>query len=229
MRLFFLFLLIVNGLFALWIYFQPQKQAASVPPLPAGIAAIELLHPPAVEPMPAAADEPSEKEIPAVPVVEKTVSEQPRCYTLGPFADQADADTARRELEELADRVTLRKRAEREVHRYWVYIPSLGSRAQAIEVSKTLARNDIKDYYIVRSGDNNNAISLGHFREKKHADRRIRLLESLGFEVNKEQIYRQYDLFWLDFRLAASHSLEPINALASGTEGVARLERSCEP
>lgn len=229
MRLFFLFLLIVNGLFALWIYSQPQKQAASLPPLPAGMAAIELLHPAAVEPMPSPANDPSDEEMPAVPVAEKVVSEQPRCYTLGPFADQADADSVRRELEELADRVALRKRAEREVHRYWIYIPSLGSRTQAIEVSKSLARNNIKDYYIVRSGDNNNAISLGHFREKKHADRRIRLLESLGFEVNKEQIYRQYDLFWLDFRLAASRSLEPVNALASGTEGVARLERSCEP
>ena len=158
------------------------------------------------------------------PEKEKTL----RCYTLGPFSEEAALQDLKKHLSEQVDDLKVRRREEREAHRYWVYLPPLQNRQQAIATSKALARQKVKDYYIVRSGENNNAISLGHFREKVHADRRLKKLGKLGFDVDMKVIYRQYSLFWLDYSVASAEYAPDALIEPYLVNGAARLDRECE-
>lgn len=231
MRIFFVFLLLVNLLFAVWIYTQPSKQPAAVQALPAGLKSVELLHSQATMSSVDTEVETPDMVEPArpSPVEVEPAPEQMSCYTLGPFEEQQQVEQVKRDLAEQTRNIDIRRRAERQVHRYWVFIPPQANRQQAIEVSKALARSNIKDYYIVASGDNNNAVSLGHFREKTHADRRMQRVADLGFEVEKRLIYREYDLFWLDFSLAPGVDSAAIAGIWRDQEGVALLDRDCKP
>lgn len=228
MRLLFLFLLIVNLLFGAWIYTQPEKQAAAIPPLPSGLDRVLLLQAKAPsEPLSSMQVDPSTSADPEPKAVPTDQQEGPFCYTLGPFNDESAIADIKQQLSEKLSDMHVRRREERERHRYWVYIPSLGSRAQAAEVSKALAGKHIKDYYIVRSGEDNNSISLGHFKEKKHADWRLKQLKKLGFDVQMEVIYRQYNLYWLDYRVDSPIPDEESPVAAYLGDGVSRLDRDC--
>ena len=227
MRIFFLFLLIINLLFAGWQYTQPDKRLAAIRALPEGLQTVQLLNQQDVEEL---VDNGSAGDAPEVQVAEPLEPSPPArvyCYTLGPFSDEAAVLDIKSQISEQVQDLLVRKREESERHRYWIYLPPLENRQQAIAMSKSLARRKINDYYIVRSGDKNNSISLGHFREKNHADRRVRELKKLGVDAQMEVIYRQYSLFWLDY--SRTGSKPPTDELISPylVDGVARLDRAC--
>jgi hypothetical protein len=226
MRIFFLFLLLINLLFASWLYTQPDRQPAEIRPLPVGLETIELLKSSNGPQTPGTGTEAASEALVAKPepVPEKTL----HCYTLGPFNEEAALLDIKNQLSEQVAALQVRRREEREPHRYWVYLPPQKSREQAIELGRVLAQKNLKDYYVVRSGENNNALSLGHFREKLHADRRLRQLYNLGFNAEMEVIYRQYSLFWLDYSVAQAQPSTNELIAPYLVNGVARLDRDCE-
>ena len=227
MRLFFLFLLIINLLFAAWQYYQPARQSASIQPLPDELQTIQLLHESQPVKQPVEIVEQLE-DAPVVPRLEVISKLQPACFTLGPFNDEASVQQIRGRLEDKASSVSMRKKEENRVHRYWVYLPAFDSRKQAIAKSRELGRKKVKDYYIVRSGDNNNSISLGHFKEKAHADRRVKKLKRLGFEPELEVIYRSFDVYWLDYALDSDDESHEQMIKEFDIEAAALLKRDCE-
>ena len=233
MRVFFIFLLLLNLLFLAWQYTQPAKGGHEVKPLPAGLKPIVLVREIDVKPVQVAVVEQVPEEMPAEqdisPMVEAEVQpEVDSCFTLGPFKDQEKVDSVSALLKDYTRTVTIRKRQESEQHRYWVYLLDAESREEAIATSKVLAKNKLKDYYIVRGGENNNRISLGHYREKASAERRMTQLKSLGYAPVMEAIYRYFDLFWLDYVLAANHSLDDGVLQDFMADGVVKLDRDCK-
>lgn len=228
--MFFLFLLLLNALFAGWLYFQPEKTSVGIQPLPAQLKTLVLL---------------SETELPSLEIIEKgepvsaedsvkteveKISQpvkQTACYTLGPFTDQAQVQSIQEEIAAFVSNSKLRKRVENELHRYWIYFPATETRGEAIETSKSLARNKVKDYYIVHGGDHNNRISLGHFKEKLHADRRFAQLQKLGYFPEMQPIYREYEVYWLDYSAPQQQGdNDPVSAYIG--DEVSRLSRDCE-
>ncbi len=224
-----MFLLLLNVLFAGWQYYQPTKTRMDIKPLPAQLKPLVLL---------------SETDLPLqtvdkpgqISIVDKLESEvekpenrakQIACYTLGPFTDQNQAQSIQQQIAMLITDSKLRKRVESELHRYWIYFPETATRAEAIETSKSLARNKIKDYYIVHGGEHNNRISLGHFKEKMHADRRFAQLEKLGYYPEMQPIYREYEVYWLDYSIPQQQNEDdPVSAYM--VDEVSRLSRDCE-
>jgi hypothetical protein len=149
------------------------------------------------------------------------------CYTLGPFRDEEKVEQTKSAIAEHVDDLTIRKREQSEQHRFWVYVAPQKNREMAVNLSKQLAKKKIKDYYIIRSGEKNNGISLGHFKEKKHADRRVKKLSKLGFDVRMEVIYQNFLVYWLDYS-AHAESREGDDVLHGLVEeGVARIDRDC--
>jgi len=227
MKLFFVFLLILNLLFAGWQYLQPMKYKPLVKPLSVDLEQLELLaevkeNPPVIK------SETTELIIETQEIIDTSVPvDDDLCYTLGPFKDEETLQQVQGALSEKVLDVAVRKREERRQHRYWVYLPAFESRAKAIEVSKKLAQKNIKDYYIVRSGNLDKGISLGHFKEKSYADRRVKNLKKQGFDANIEVIYRNFNIFWLDYRLAdkQNESTDYINEFMLGD--VTILDRDC--
>lgn len=220
MRIFLIFLVVLNLVYGLWQYYVPVSHEEKLPEIPKGMKSLHLLS--EIEPVDVKLDE------------ETVLATKPQnlasaaCFTLGPFRDKGLSDKAMAMLKGKVDKLDHRTREENEQQRYWVYIPSLQNRAAAIAKSKQLAKKKINDYYIIQTGSKNNGISLGHFREKVHAYRRLESLKSMGFEVEIEPIYQTYTVHWLDYQLSSEEAVEKEIILELQDDGVARLDRSCE-
>lgn len=228
--MFFLFLLLLNVLFAGWQYYQPAKSRNVIAPLPSGLKTLVLLNEVDVLLPGSEAVESVSVEVDAKPEAAKAEQQdnQVICFTLGPFSDEAQVQSIQREISSQVSASELRKRVEKELHRYWIYFPETASRAEAIEISKSLARNKIKDYYIVHGGEHNNRVSLGHFKEKLHADRRMLQLQKLGYEPVMQPIYRDYEVYWLDYSILQQQIGDNDPASAYVADEVSRLSRECE-
>ena len=228
MRIFFIFLFVLNALFFAWQYYQPAKSEAPIKALPASLKTVQLIGETAVQAelnkTRTAVGAPALKVSSGDTLIEENLS----CFTLGPFKDEKVVSQIKSQLAEHFKQLTIRKIEESERHRYWIFIPPLPSRSDAIATSKLLAKQKIKDYYIVRSGNNNNSISLGHFKEKSHADRRVKQLTRLGFNPQMEVIYRSYNLYWLDYEMADNNQQHQALIDAIEVDGVSSIDRSCE-
>lgn len=224
MRLFFIFLLVLNGVFAAWQYYVPEHASKTESPFPEQLNRLVILKeavPEAVAMVEEVTGETSEKQ------VAEQMKAVKSCYTLGPYEDRELVDKIRQELGDVID-FAVREREEKELHRYWVYLSGEKGRAHARKVSMQLAQNNIKDYYILQTGDIKNSISLGHFKDKAYADIRVREIKRLGLDPRIEVIYREYSLYWLDYALAEESGELAAKIQEYLVDGVTLLNRQCE-
>jgi hypothetical protein len=229
MRLFFVFLLLLNLLFIGWQYLQPPKSEALIKPLPAELNKLQLLAEIKLEKdSKVKIVKDSVEAVDNKPIDNDKVADEDLCYTLGPFKDEKKLRQSQLILSEQVLDLAVRKREERQRHRYWVFLPSFKSRAEAIDMSKKLAQKNVKDYYIVRNGSQGKGISLGYFKEKTYADKRVGSLKKKGFDAGIEVIYRNFDIYWLDYRVASDKQLSDEYVSEILTEGVSRLDRNCK-
>jgi len=150
------------------------------------------------------------------------------CFTLGPFRELDTLRALTRNIKEYVDEVGFRSRDEKEPSLFWVYLPPLKNKVQAGKIGKQLKAKKIKDFYIIRSGEKKNGISLGQFRNKGGAYRLAKKVTKLGFNVEVEPLFKTYTLYWLDYRLVDGNSI-PDTLTAEYLAGkISRLSRSCE-
>ena len=106
----------------------------------------------------------------------------PTCARVGPLTPEAaSALTARMPvfvqlLSEVTEEVD-------EVDSYYVMIPPLPSRSAGLETLAALEAAGITDTWLFRRGPRRNAISLGVFRQRRIAERRLRNVAAKGFEA----------------------------------------------
>ena len=60
----------------------------------------------------------------------------------------------------------------------------------------------LTDYFVIVSGDMENSISLGLYRDEQNARKRQQALRALGFNPRVVPRYKTIDQFWLDYQLA---------------------------
>lgn len=190
MRYLFILLLIANIAFFVWMQrFSPvvKKPFTAVDE---GVKALQLV---------AEANGGKQSDSTSANVVEINDDIQQICFSAGPFDIEANVHAAAETLEPLVLKTNIRKITTTQEAGYWVYLPALSSRAEALKKGRELAAAYVKDYYVVTSGDNENSISLGLYREPFNADNRIAELSKKGFDVKKEIRIEQWPEFWLDF------------------------------
>lgn len=121
------------------------------------------------------------------------------CYTLGPFTNTAELDSALELIADQIDSSQQRQVMSPETQGFWVYIPAVGSREEALTIARQLSEYGVRDYYVVTAGEQENTISLGLYRDQINAQRRLDTIQQLGFEV--EQIIRndEFPDYWLDY------------------------------
>ena len=61
-----------------------------------------------------------------------------------------------------------------------VYLGPFGDRAEAVRTVADLKRRGLRDMARVASGPLRNAVSLGVYRKRENADRRVRALRAMG-------------------------------------------------
>lgn len=125
-----------------------------------------------------------------------------RCRTLGPFPTQADTRAAMNALTPLSKRIRMRETHATQTRGYWVYLPAMASREQALGAARTLSTKGVRDYYVVTAGDQQNTISLGLFRDQGNAERRRAEIAALGFAPQVNARTEDTPAYWVDFALA---------------------------
>jgi len=162
---------------------------------------------------------------------QQAVAQAESCYTLGPFRDLDNLRGLTREIKSYVVKADFRGREEKEQTLYWVYIKPEKTRNKAIEMGKRLKAKKIKDFYVIRDGEKENGLSLGHFRNKNGAYGLAKKVQNLGFDVVVEPVFRTYTVYWLDYQLSAGANVPEsvfekyINTAKK--DKVSRLRRDC--
>jgi hypothetical protein len=170
------------------------------------------------------APEPRSAAVKATPTDVKGTSSKPAvCYRVTGLESKVALANLTGLLEEGGASVYSRGQEKGERTSYWVMLPPAASRSVAMKEISRLKSRRIKDYYLVRDGENENAISLGVFRGEQSARRRYQQIRALGFRPNLEQIQLPESHYWLGFRLTDPnkiHGLEKIIEKTGGYKGV---------
>ena len=146
-----------------------------------------------------------------------------QCRSIGPFPTQADAREAMNALTPLSKRIRTRETRATQARGYWVYLPAMATREDALGVARTLSAKGVRDYYVVTAGEAQNTVSLGLFRDQGNAERRRAEITALGFEPQVNTRTEELPVYWLDFALAGA---EPADLRArSGLPADAKLEK----
>ena len=170
MRVLFYYLLVLNLLYAGWEYVQPTHQSVVVAALPEGLKTLELLDVVAEPVLDEKRQDDSVVDDDLQEVVENVEQLALSCFTLGPFKDELIVQQIRESMAEDIEDINVRVLEESEKPRYWIYIPPLPRHKEAKSVARKLKRSQLKDYYVVLSGETKNSSQLGHFRETGYAN-----------------------------------------------------------
>lgn len=125
------------------------------------------------------------------------------CYTIGTFNAKSELNPILDSLKNDVIKIRSRKVISSQEAGYWVYIPAKKSREEALNIGRKLSEYNIKDYYVVTGGENENTISLGSYRQKYNADARLQELQAKGFDAQKQVRIEQWPEFWLDYTIAS--------------------------
>ena len=146
-----------------------------------------------------------------------------QCRSIGPFPTQADAREAMNALTPLSKRIRTRETRATQARGYWVYLPAMATREDALGVARTLSAKGVRDYYVVTAGEAQNTVSLGLFRDQGNAERRRAEITALGFKPQVNTRTEELPVYWLDFALAGA---EPADLRArAGMPTDAQLEK----
>lgn len=149
------------------------------------------------------------------------------CYTLGPFRELADLRKLIRDIRDFVADASFRSHEEREQSMYWVHLPPQANHEAALTLAEQLKAKKIRDYYVLNSGEQMNAISLGHFRDKNGALSVLAKVRQAGFAPVMEPVFKNYTIYWLDYRVADGKEIPQSVLDLSRLPNVSRLNRDC--
>jgi len=194
LRLLFVLLSALNIAVGAWLLLgQPYARGGSASdPEVAELRLLSELPEPA-----AAASTPHTVPGPAATTPQQAISYT--CVALGPFATPQDLRDARQTLAAQATRMRSRQEQANQTSGWWVYLPSAGTRAQALALARQLGAHNINDYFVAgSSGDQANTISLGLFKDPANARKRRDEVVAAGFPARMSERSESVPEYWLD-------------------------------
>ena len=219
MRTIFILLLFANLGFFIWHNrFAEKPEQYEFMAVDPGVPKLELLS--EIAPTP-----PDNWEEPEEDVSVTSINQL--CFSVGPFSTEADLQPVVDQLTPLVLKTRIRKVTTTQEAGYWVYLPALASRQDALRAGRALAAANVRDYYVVTTGDHENTVSLGLYRQPFNADNRIAELQAKGFDVKKEIRLEQWPEFWLDYS-ATDEQLNTIPDLTQTNPDLQQNNVSCE-
>ncbi|HEY3487182.1 MAG TPA: SPOR domain-containing protein [Gammaproteobacteria bacterium] len=243
MRILFFSFLLANLVLLLWhTQITPRASNSDVPVVPAERRLVLLTErqaeqapdtAPLVQPQPLeipdvelAAEElqPSPEEEPTIAPVAPILS----CHTIGPFVELERAKSVTERIKQLGAKVTRRSKTEQEQYGYRVFLPPYKNREAALAATQKLAQNGIQDYFIISDADQKNGVSLGLFRKKSGAARRMEQVRRFDFNPQMEIRYRDNTIYWLDYEQTGTLVTESIwREITEETPNLQQLPRDC--
>lgn len=189
-RLLFLLLIAFNIGVAAWLAFGRAPVVPLPPATDAGVPELKLL------------SERAGASMPSVPAPEAHATQAgDRCESIGPFPTQVDMRAAMQALTPHVPRIQYREEQAHQSRGFWVYLPALPTRDAALATARALSAKNVRDYYVVTAGDQQNTISLGLFHDNANAERRRAEIAALGFKAQVSQRMETLPVYWVDFAL----------------------------
>ena len=201
MRLFVLLLILINAVFLLVTQREEKETVHQIPELPAGVPSIVMLDelPPATTP--------TETEVVPAPA-------PPSCFTTGPFDSRDKAEALLAALRDAgADPATLREVVVvAQPVAWWVHLPPFPTRRDAEEAATALSSKGFHDLFIVKEGDQANALSLGVFTAYENAVARRSEIERFGQDAIISVRGEASAEFFVDYGIvpAGDATVEPV-------------------
>ncbi|MBL1294556.1 MAG: SPOR domain-containing protein [Thiotrichales bacterium] len=144
--------------------------------------------------------------------IELPVTPTPHCYTLGPFPDDAGAESAAKHLQGQNILVAKSKTERHEPGGFWVYIPSDGLSSARKQIAE-LKRRGIEDVGLSTEQGVRHWVSLGVYSTKERARRRQVALSNISFYTRVEQRARKVSEYWIDITLSPEQDLVLVERL----------------
>lgn len=110
------------------------------------------------------------------------------CWRVDAIDSEAALEGLLRLLQGNGGRVIEKSETQGTKSNYWVMLPPYPNRAKADEAAAILGGKRIKDFFIVRSGEYENAVSLGVFSERERAERRYDQIVALKVRLRKPRV-----------------------------------------
>lgn len=149
-----------------------------------------------------------------------------QCFTIGPMSSLLQQDRAMDRLRPFAESVRARQtRADRD-RGWWVYLPPVSERQDALDLARRLADAGVEDYYVVTSGEMENTLSLGLYERQENARRRRGRIRALGFDAQMSVRREEAPQFWVDYRIAAGER-SPWRFILRASPGAKHFEIPC--
>lgn len=198
-------LIVLNVGVAVWWISRPEPPLPALPAQPEGVPRLQLLSesgktaapPPAQAPVPVAPPPPA-----AVAAAEPATPAQ--CFSVGPFADQAAANSAATRIGSRITRGDPREVPGKTAQGYNVVLPPQADREAAQALAQRIGAAGFDDYLVVNSGAQANGIALGRYRSREGAERRQAALRAAGFDAQLQPIGNEGAAqWWLDVAAAA--------------------------
>ncbi|MEM7207467.1 MAG: hypothetical protein AAF434_06570 [Pseudomonadota bacterium] len=154
-------------------------------------------------------------------------TERERCYSIGPFIESDALDSIQVLLSDNEMQFSVRTLTEPELYGYNVILPPFSDRKEAEKMVEILVDKGVTDYYIIADGELDNAISLGLFREHRFAIRHVAFLEKKGLSPTMNVRYEDRSRHWIDYS-ESGETLDTITLQRAFPESdIQRLARAC--
>lgn len=126
----------------------------------------------------------------------KVSSKSGLCWAVGPYKVELDAKHlyARMTAIDLNAKVVAQSVLVKE--EFWVYLPPLANKKQAIRKLKELQKRKV-DSFVITEGELANGISLGLFSQQDSVDRLLASLKKKKITPKVKKLQRTRDQFWV--------------------------------
>ncbi len=150
-----------------------------------------------------------------------------RCNTLGPFKNKKAANAIRKELISLGISAERRMSKDNTRKGFWVLIPPETTRKLARAHIRELKDKEVKDYFLVVTGEQANAVSLGVFSRSDLAQRRYDEIKALGFKVKIRRVNLPLREYWLDWPKDQQLLPEVLDTFRERHPNIGQTDRAC--
>lgn len=207
-------LVLLNASFLVWNIASDNRPVPELQPAPPPphIATLEL-----------------RKDVDVVPYRSTAAGTPSSCYSAGPYPSAAGAQAVAAKLQGFGLAVQIRKMQSFSTLQFLVYIPPLGSFAQAQQMAQAIAKNDIADVAIITEGSYQHAISLGFFDNLTKAKRHAEYLRYLGFDAHVSEQQSVQEVFWVDYDepFGSNTPVQAWSASLAAAPDIQRVPRTC--
>jgi len=167
------------------------------------------------------------KEQPLLSVNESEDKKINMCFSLGPFVRKTEARAVKKKL--LKWDIDATQRTHKTVtDGFWVIIPATKTRKAANNNIKRLKELGVRDYFLVATGSQKNAISLGVFSKSSSARRRLAAMDKKGVKAKITGVDLPKRSYWLDWP-GAGLALTPLQlgSLQKSFKGIGTVSVEC--